>query len=101
MAFRSAGWWGIDATFTPRPTTPAPEGRPRSFTAALVAVDGVTLASGRDFDETGRPDARRASVVVLGEEEARALAAGLEGVALHGEVHDPEAVPPLAVGRRS
>jgi DNA topoisomerase I len=80
MAFRSAGWWGIDATFTPDgASTPAPEGVPRSFGAALVAVDGVSLASGRDFDETGTLTSP-GSVVVLGEEEARALAAGLEGV---------------------
>src|SRR3984957_11693547 len=73
MAFRSAGWWGIDATFTPEGgSTPVPDGVPRSFGAALVAVDGVSLASGRDFDETGALTSP-GSVVVLGEEEARSL----------------------------
>ncbi len=76
MAFRSAGWWGIDATFTAEGTGPAAEGTPRSFTAALAAVDDVALASGRDFDETGVLS-NPGSVVVLDEEEARALAAGL------------------------
>ena len=47
MRFRSAAWWGIDGTFTP-------DARPRPrFGAALVALDGVTLASGRDFDDDG------------------------------------------------
>jgi DNA topoisomerase I len=76
MAFRSAGWWGIDATFTTTAGTPVPEGTPRSFTASLVAVDGVALASGRDFDDTGALSSP-GSVVVLGEEEARVLATGL------------------------
>jgi DNA topoisomerase I len=91
MAFRSAGWWGIDATFTPDGgSTPAPEGTPRSFGAALVAVDGVSLASGRDFDDTGALTSP-GSVVVLGEEEARSLAAGLEGVpfAVKSITHKP------------
>ena len=80
MAFRSAGWWGIDATFTATQATASPgtaaEGTPNSFTAALVAVDGVSLASGRDFDESGALTSP-GSVVVLAEDEARALAAGL------------------------
>ena len=83
MAFRSAGWWGIDATFTPEgedaAAGPTAEGTPRSFTAALTAVDGTALASGRDFDETGHLTSP-GSVVVLGEDEATALAAGLADV---------------------
>jgi DNA topoisomerase-1 len=78
MVFRSAGWWGIEATFTPT-GAPVAEGSPRSFTASLAAVDGVALASGRDFDETGNL-ASANPVVVLGEEEARALATGLADV---------------------
>jgi DNA topoisomerase-1 len=81
MAFRSAGWWGIDATFTTAlgaggGAQPVAEGTPRSFTASLVAVDGVSLASGRDFDESGALTSP-GSVVVLAEPEARALATGL------------------------
>jgi len=75
MAFRSAGWWGIDATFTAEGAAAA-DATPRSFTASLAAVDGVALASGKDFDETGVLTSP-GSVVVLGEEEARTLAAGL------------------------
>ncbi len=94
-------WWGIDATFTAEGDgRPAAEGTPRSFTASLVAVDGVALASGRDFDETGALTAP-GSVVVLDEDEARALAAGLDGRALHRQVDDPQAVPALARRPRS
>jgi DNA topoisomerase-1 len=78
MAFRSAGWWGIDATFATAADAEVPEGVPRSFVASLVAVDGVSLAAGRDFDETGNL-ASTSRVVVLDEPEARAIAAGLEG----------------------
>ncbi|MGO9027746.1 MAG: type I DNA topoisomerase [Acidimicrobiales bacterium] len=76
MAFRSADWWGLDGSFTPE-AAPV-EGTPATFTAALVAVDGVSLATGRDFDDSG---ALRSpgSVVVLGEAEVRTVAAGLEG----------------------
>ncbi|HEY1990676.1 MAG TPA: type I DNA topoisomerase [Acidimicrobiales bacterium] len=76
MKFSSADWWGIDGTFTT--AAPPSDGTPNSFTASLVAVDGVTLASGRDFDDTGALSAP-GSVMVLAEAEARGLAAGLEG----------------------
>ncbi|MGH9208256.1 MAG: type I DNA topoisomerase, partial [Acidimicrobiales bacterium] len=79
MGFRSAGWWGIDATFTPDGAAPAAEGVPRSFTAALVSVDRVGLATGRDFDDSGALRSP-ASVTVLAEAEARSLADGLAGV---------------------
>jgi DNA topoisomerase-1 len=78
MAFRSAGWWGIDATFATAAGASVPEGVPRSFTASLVAVGGVSLASGRDFDAAGALTSP-GSVVVLDEGEARSLADGLEG----------------------
>ncbi len=78
MGFRSAGWWGIDATFTAE-AAPVTEGTPRSFTASLVSVDGVALASGRDFGDTGALTSP-GSVVVLAEGEARVLADGLAGV---------------------
>jgi len=77
MAFRSAAWWGIDATFEPV-DAPRVEGVPSTFTAALVAVDGVSLASGRDFDARGQLTSP-GTVLVLGEAEAVTLAAELEG----------------------
>jgi DNA topoisomerase-1 len=83
MAFRSAGWWGIDATVTAEGEAALSAGADvsPSFAASLLAVDGTPLAGGKDFDSTGRlttPDA----VVVLDEAAARALAAGLEGAPL-------------------
>jgi DNA topoisomerase-1 len=78
MAFRSAGWWGIDATFTAEgeAARSADDTTPRSFTAALTSVDGKPLASGKDFDQSGALSSP-GKAVVLGEPEARALAAGL------------------------
>jgi len=77
MAFRSADWWGLEGTFTPGGAASV-EGVPSSFSASLVALDGVSLATGRDFDELGTLKSP-GSVVVLAETEARAVAAGLEG----------------------
>ena len=54
IAFVVAGYWDIELT-----TATAP-----SFTADLVAVDGARVATGKDFDSTGRPSA---NVVVLDE----------------------------------
>ncbi len=83
MAFRSADWWGIDATVTAEgeAARAAEADVARNFSAALVAVDGTPLAGGRDFDAAGRL-ADPARVVVLDEAGARALAAGLEGAPL-------------------
>ena len=68
MRFRSATWWGVDGTFA---------ARGGSFGAALVAVDGTTLATGRDFTATGERTST-GTTRVLAEPEARALADGLE-----------------------
>src|SRR5262249_32456298 len=43
MAFVSASWWDVEATFDPE-----------SFSALLVAVDGKRVAQGRDFGPDGR-----------------------------------------------
>ena len=64
IAFVSAGYWGIELT-----TATAP-----SFNADLVAVDGTRVATGKDFDAAGHPSA---TVVVIDEGRARALADGL------------------------
>jgi len=64
MRFRSASWWDIEGTFATN------EG---SFGAGLVAVDGKRLATGRDFDESGRM-AADAEAVVLDEGGASGLA---------------------------
>ena len=68
--FVAASYWDVVGTF-----------EPGSFEARLVAVrsgdvPSSRVAQGRDFDETGAP---AAGVLVLDEDRARALAAGLEG----------------------
>jgi DNA topoisomerase-1 len=66
IAFVTAGYWDIDLL-----TATAP-----SFTATLVALDGTKVATGKDFESTGRP---KPSVVVVDEARARALVDGLDG----------------------
>jgi DNA topoisomerase-1 len=66
MAFVSAGYWDIDAACGTEPP----------FTATLVTVGGTRVATGKDFGADGRP---KASVVVIDEARARALAGGLDG----------------------
>src|SRR4051794_5423645 len=64
MAFVAAGYWDIQLLSA---TSPA-------FTAALVAVGGRKVASGRDFGSDGRA---KGDVVVLDEGRARHLADAL------------------------
>ncbi len=64
IAFVSADYWDIDLG-----TATAPP-----FDAKLVAVDGVKVATGKDFDDRGIPSAK---VVALDEAAATALADGL------------------------
>ena len=64
IAFVAAGYWDLELTTATDP----------SFTATLVAVDGTRVATGRDFDSSGRPSGQ---VVVLAEDRARALGDGL------------------------
>ena len=65
--FIAAGYWDIVATLDPG-----------TFTARLAAVDGARVAQGRDFGRDGALKTR--DVVQLGEDDARGLAAALEGV---------------------
>jgi DNA topoisomerase I len=74
MAFHSAEYWDVEAIFAPVERKP---NDPESFTATLVSVDDMRLATGRDFDPaTGRAPA---NVLHLDEAGARGLAARLEG----------------------
>ena len=78
MRFRSATWWGLEGTFAaPRRGGVQDATEPARFGASLVALDGVTVATGRNFDDTGAVSAK--GVRVLEEAEARALADGLAG----------------------
>jgi DNA topoisomerase I len=66
MAFVAAEYWDVLATF-----------EPGEFNARLSAVDGKRVAQGRDFDQQGR--LRTKDTVQLTEQDARGLAAALEG----------------------
>ncbi|MEI2705281.1 MAG: type I DNA topoisomerase [Ilumatobacteraceae bacterium] len=66
MAFVSAGYWDVELL-----TGTVPD-----FTATLVAVDGVRIATGKDFTAAGRP---KGSVVVVDEARAHHLVDGLAG----------------------
>jgi DNA topoisomerase I len=74
MRFRGAEYWDVTGTFAPRSGDPSD---PETFTATLVAVDDVRVATGRDFaPETGQASA---DVLHLDEAGARGLAARLDG----------------------
>ncbi|MGV0851275.1 type I DNA topoisomerase [Mycolicibacterium phlei] len=76
MAFRSAGYWDVTAELDA--SVSDPQATPPTFTAKLNTVDGRRVATGRDFDSLGqvkKPD----EVLVLDEDAATALAAGLRG----------------------
>ncbi len=64
MAFRAAAYWDIEGTFL--------AAGDEDLSATLVAVDGRRVATGRDFDSTGRLTA--AELVHLDEPAARGLA---------------------------
>ncbi|QUR69207.1 type I DNA topoisomerase [Mycobacterium spongiae] len=79
MAFRSASYWDILATLDA--TVSDPDAAPPTFAARLTSVDGLRVATGRDFDSQGM--LRKANeVVVLDEAAASRLAAGLRGAQL-------------------
>jgi DNA topoisomerase-1 len=66
VAFVSAGYWDLVATFDPG-----------SFEARLLSLDGRRVAQGRDFASDGT--LRDESMTVLDEEGARGLAERLDG----------------------
>ncbi len=79
MAFRSASYWDILARLDASVSDPAAQ--PPTFTARLTNVDGLRVATGRDFDSLGQ--LRKADeVIVLDEAAATGLAAGLRGAQL-------------------
>ncbi|MDD7581857.1 type I DNA topoisomerase [Corynebacterium sp. 32222D000AT] len=74
MAFIAADYWDLAADLD---TGNSGSEEPRTFSARLAAVDGQRVAVGRDFDDRGR--VKNDDVVVLGQEQAEALADGLNG----------------------
>ncbi len=75
MAFRAAGYWDIVGTFAPA------DGAGRAFSARLVALDGIRVATGRDFSDAGTltPAAARAGVAQLDEQVVGGLVEALDG----------------------
>ncbi len=71
MAFVPAGYWDLAGTFAASGAS-----EPTPFSAKLVAVDGIRLASGGDFSLRG--ELTRDDRVVLDEAGARTLVAELE-----------------------
>ena len=69
MAHVSAGYWDLEATTTTDPT----------FTATLQSVDSKRIATGKDFDSFG---VAKDGIVVINEERANQLTAGLQGKSL-------------------
>jgi DNA topoisomerase I len=67
IEFVPASYWDVEGVFDPG-----------SFSARLVALDGETVAQGRDFGSDGQISTD--GVVHLDEEGARSLVAALEGV---------------------
>ena len=87
MAFRSGSWWDVSTTSTTR----ADADEAGEVVAAVTAVDGTRVASGRDFDAaTGRVK-DGTQVLLLDEQAAQALSAGLAEAVL--EVADVERRP--------
>lgn len=79
MAFRSASYWDIVAQLDA--SVSDANAAPPTFAARLTSVDGLRVATGRDFDSLGQ--LRKADeVVVLDEARATELAGGLRGAQL-------------------
>ncbi len=64
-SFKSGSYWDLKATLA---------ANKELFTAVLVTLGGVRLATGKDFDETTGQIPRGRKVVLLNEKQARALA---------------------------
>ncbi|WP_205875204.1 type I DNA topoisomerase [Mycobacterium camsae] len=80
MAFRSASYWDILARLDA--SVSDPQAQPPTFAARLTNVDGLRVATGRDFDSLGV--LRKADeVIVLDQAGATALANNLQGAQLN------------------
>ena len=75
MRFNSAGYWDLDGTFAKAGTTAATE----RFDATMVALDGVRLATGKDFGEDAL--LKGTNVVALDQARAEAIVGRLDSAA--------------------
>ena len=81
LAFVAAGYWDLIGRFTADDS---------AFEARLVRLGGERVATGRDFDDSGR---LKSSAVVLDEPTATALAAALRDDAVGRRVSKVESKP--------
>ena len=72
MVFVRASYWDLEAKF--EKTGEVAEGQPSVFNAKLLEIDGKRVASGKDFDDTGK--LQKTEAVVLDEADANALVSG-------------------------
>ena len=72
MRFNSAGYWDLEGTFAKAGATSAAD----SFTATMVSLDGVRLATGKDFGEDGL--LKGSNVVALDQPRAEAVVGRLD-----------------------
>ncbi len=79
MAFRRAAYWDVVADLDA--SVSDPKASPPTFTARLSSVDGLRVATGRDFDSLGAVR-KPTEVVVLDQTTATALASELTGAPL-------------------
>ena len=91
MAFIRASYWDLEATF--EKTGEVADGQPAVFNAKLLELDGKRVATGKDFDDTGKLS--RADAVVLSEADANGLVAGLDSATF-----DVRSVEPKPYRRR-
>ena len=80
MAFRSAAYWDVVAELDA--SVSDPKAQPPTFNARLTSVDGLRVATGRDFDSVGTlrgGSGAAEKVIVLDESSAGSLATGLRG----------------------
>ncbi|VEH05219.1 type I DNA topoisomerase [Corynebacterium kutscheri] len=76
MAFVSAEYWDLEATFD---TGVQDAANPTSFSGRLTSIDGKRVALGRDFDDRAQ---LVGDAVVVDKQKAELLVAALDGVAM-------------------
>ncbi|MDY5584407.1 MAG: type I DNA topoisomerase [Arcanobacterium sp.] len=84
MAFIAAGYWDVATTF---------EKNDSEFTAKLLSFGGARIATGKDFDDSGKISGKSAkeAPLILQEQSAKALSAALTGT--EAKVFSVEAKP--------
>ena len=95
MAFRSASYWDIVAQLDA--SVSDPQAQPPTFTARLTNVDGLRVATGRDFDSLGVSCARPTKSSSWTRRSATELADGLARRAAVRRVGGGEALHPAPV----